>query len=88
MTELHQYGRALLNEKQPKEAMVIFKLNYGKHPKEFTTLMGMMRGYAANGDFKNALKYARQAQAVSPGGGYKTFMDDAIKKLEQGKDIN
>ena len=87
MTELHQYGRALISQKKPKEALSIFKMNYDNHPNEFTPLMGLMRGYSANGDFKNALKYAKQAQSVAPGD-YKAFMEDAIKKLEQGKDMN
>lgn len=88
MNELHQYGRSLLQQKKLDEAMTIFKMNYKKHPAEFTPLVGLMRGYSANGDFKNALKYAKQALPVAPPGPNKTFLEDAIKKLERGTDIN
>ncbi|MGV3657136.1 MAG: DUF2911 domain-containing protein, partial [Chitinophagaceae bacterium] len=88
MTELHQYGRQLLLQKQVKEALEIFKLNHSKHPGQFTTLVGLMRGYSANGDYKNALKYAKQALPLSPPDANKTFVEEAIKKLEAGQDIN
>jgi tetratricopeptide (TPR) repeat protein len=61
MIEVHQYGRQLLTQKKNKEALEIFKSNYDKNPNQFTTLMGLVRGYSANGDYKNALKYANQA---------------------------
>ena len=88
MTELHQYARQLLIQKQAKEALEIFKLNHSKHPGQFTTLVGLMRGYSANGDYKNALKYAKQALPLSPPDANKSFVEGAIKKLEGGQDIN
>src|SRR5215212_4802834 len=68
MNDIHQYGRTLLTMKQPKEALEVFKSNFAKNPNQFTTLMGMTRGYSANGDYKTALTYATQALAVSPAG--------------------
>ncbi len=56
--ELHQYGRQLITQHKNKEALDVFKMNYEKNPNQFTTLVGLTRGYAANGDYKNALKYA------------------------------
>lgn len=88
INELHQYGRSLLQQKKPTEALSVFKMNYQKHPAQFTTLMGLMRGYSAAGDFKNALKYAKQALPVAPDGPNKTFIEEAIKKLGAGTDIN
>src|SRR6476469_8540691 len=82
MVELHQYGRSLLQQKKLAEAMTVFKLNYQKHPTEFTTMMGLMRGYSAMGDFKNALKYAKLALPVTPTGPNETFLEEAIKKLQ------
>src|SRR2546423_3910194 len=58
MIDLHQYGRQLVQEKKFREALDVFKMNYAKNPNQFTTLMGMTRGYSATADFKNALKYA------------------------------
>jgi len=88
MQELHQYGRQLLQQKKTKEALEVFKMNQSKNPNSFTTLMGLTRGYSASGDYKNALKYARTALPLAPNAQNKTIIEEAIKKLEQGKDIN
>ena len=88
MQQVHQYGRQLLQQKKYKEALEVFKLNAAKNPNQFTTLMGLTRGYSANADYKNALKTAKQALPLAPNGQNKTFLEDAIKKLEEGKDIN
>jgi len=88
MQQLHQYGRQLLQQKKNKEALDIFKMNAMKNPNQFTTLMGLTRGYSANGDYKNALKTAKQALLLAPNDQNKTFVEGAIKKLEEGKDIN
>jgi tetratricopeptide (TPR) repeat protein len=87
MQDLHQYGRRLLQQKRTKEAMDIFKMNYQKNPKEFTTLVGMARGYSALADYKNALKFARMALPISDAQN-KTSIEGAIKKLEAGQDMN
>ena len=87
MLELHTYGRKLLAEKKPKEALEVFKLNAQKNPNNFMTYMGLVRGYSANGDFKNALKNAQLAQPLSPDA-QKNTVADMIKKLKDGKDVN
>jgi tetratricopeptide (TPR) repeat protein len=88
MFEMHQYGRQLLQQKKNKEALEIFKMNYDKNPNQFTTLMGLARGYSANGDYKNALKYAKMALPLAPNQQNKSVVESGIKKLEEGKDIN
>ena len=88
MQELHGYGRQLLQQKQAKEAMAIFKTNYDQHPNEYTTLMGLVRGYAANGDYKSALKYANQALAIAPDQPSKNNLQRMIGLLGEGKDVN
>jgi tetratricopeptide (TPR) repeat protein len=88
MIELHQYGRQLLIQKKQKEALDIFKQNHDKHPGQFTTLMGLTRGYSANGDYKSALKYANQALVLAPDPGNKAFIQRMIGQLSEGKDIN
>ena len=88
MQQVHQYGRQLLQQKKNKEALDIFKMNALKNPGQFTTYMGLARGYSANADYKMALKSAKLALPLAPNGQNKSFVEAAIKKLEEGKDIN
>ena len=88
MGDLHQYGRALIAQKKPKEALEVFKMNYDKHPGVFTTNMGLARGYSATGDYKTALTYAQKAQPQAPNKPNKDVVDKAIITLQSGKDIN
>lgn len=88
MFELHQYGRRLLGQKKNKEALEIFKMNYEKNPNQFTTVMGLTRGYSAVGDYKNALKYAQMALPLAPDSNNKNNVEGMIAKLKDGKDVN
>jgi len=88
MNELHQYGRQLIQQKKPAEALEVFKQNFDKHPNQYTTLMGLTRGYSATGDYKSALKYARQALTLAPDQLNKTTVQGAIDKLSADKDVN
>ncbi len=88
MVQIHQYGRSLIAMKKTKEALDIFKMNYEKNPNQFTTLVGLTRGYSANGDYKNALKYANQALPLAPDQQNKTSVASMIDKLKNGKDVN
>ncbi|MDP9229253.1 MAG: DUF2911 domain-containing protein [Bacteroidota bacterium] len=88
MQEVHQYGRQLIQQKKNTQALEVFKMNYSKYPNQFTTLMGLTRGYSANGDLKNALKYAKLALPLAPNQQNKSMLETGIKKLEDGKDIN
>lgn len=88
MNQLHQYGRQLIAQKKNKEALEVFKMNASKNPNQFTTIVGLMRGYSANGDYKTALKYAQQALPMAPNQPNKTNLENMIKKLQEGKDVN
>ena len=88
MQELHQYGRQLIQQKRAKEALEVFKLNAQKNPNQFTTYMGLARGYSANGDYANALKNAQLAQPLAPNQANKDAVDKMIATLKEGKDIN
>jgi tetratricopeptide (TPR) repeat protein len=88
MTDLHQYGRQLLGLKMKKEAFEVFKLNFDKNPNQYTTCMGLTRGYSALGDFKNALKYANLALPLAPDEQNKKTVQAILEKLKEGKDIN
>jgi hypothetical protein len=88
MTEVHGYARQLLVQKKTKEAFDAFKMNHDKYPGQFTTVMGMVRGYSGMGDLKKALEFAKKALPLAPDTNNKNSVSDMIKKLEQGKDIN
>lgn len=88
MQELHQYARQMIRNKKPMEALTAYKMNARKNPNVFTTNMGLARGYSANGDFKNAVKYAKLALAQAPDKPNKDAVEGFVKKLEEGKDIN
>jgi hypothetical protein len=62
-------------------------MNYDKNPNQFTTLVGLARGYSANGDYKAALKYAEQALPLTPAA-QKSSVQTMIDKLKDNKDIN
>lgn len=85
--EIHGYGRSLIAQKKPKEALEVFKMNYDKNPNQMTTLVGLTRGYSANGDYKTALEYANKAMAVTDAQN-KTNIQTMIDKLKAGKDVN
>lgn len=88
MEELHQYARQLVASKKPKEALEVFKMNAQKNPGQFTSTVGLVRGYSAAGDYKTALKYAATAQSMAPDKLNKDSVSEMIEKLKSGKDIN
>jgi hypothetical protein len=85
--QLHTYARQLLQQKKSKEAFEVFKINYDKNPNEFTTQVGMARGYSAIGDYKKALDFAKKALPKADNLN-KPNVERMIKTLQEGKDIN
>ncbi len=88
VTDLHQYGRRLQTAGKKEEALRVFELNAKKHPNEWPVNVGLARGYSSVGRYKDALKYAKLAAAQAPDAQNKKFLEDGIKKLEAGKDLN
>lgn len=86
--DLHQYGRQLLSQKRNAEALDVFKMNHAKNPNQFTTLVGLARGYSGTGDFKNALKYMTQALPLAPNDLNKKSVEGMIEKLKNKQDVN
>lgn len=86
--ELHGYGRQLIGEKKYKEALAIFQKNFEKNGDTWPTHVGLMRGYSANGDLKNALKHAKIALGQAPDDVNKRSLTEMVKTLEAGKAIN
>lgn len=84
-SEMHNYGRQLLNEKKLPEALAVFQKNYDKHKGAWPTNAGMMRIYSAMGDYKKALEFAKAALPQATDEQTKKFLENAIKTLGEGK---
>ena len=86
--QIANYGRTLITQKREKDAMPIFETAMKRFPANSTALMGMARGWSANGDSKKALKFAHDALKVETEAAAKTTIDGLVKKLEKGESIN
>lgn len=88
MLDVHYYGRNLLIQGQAQEAFKVFKMNFDKNPKEYTTNVGMGRAYSALGEYKKAIPYLKTALTVAPDETNRARTEAMIKTLESGKNIN
>lgn len=86
--QIVNYGRTLITQTRPKDAMPVFETAFKRFPTSSTALMGMSRGWTANGDMKKALKFAQDAWKVETNPQTKTTIDGLVKRLEKGEDIN
>jgi hypothetical protein len=82
--EIHQVGRSLLAEGKTEQAMSIFQTNAKRFPNQWPVHVGLMRGYAAQGDAKKALAEAKLALPQAPDEPNKKGLAAAIAKLEKG----
>lgn len=85
--EMHGYGRQLLAEKKPNEALAVFQKNYKKYKGAWPTNVGMMRGLSATGNLKKALEHAKLALAQAPDEENRVGLQTAIKTLSEGKPL-
>ena len=85
--QLHQYAFALKGQKKDAEAYAVWKKNFQQHPDMWFTHSGMARVYSSQGDFDNAVKEMKLAEAAAPEQN-KVFIQTAIKRLEAKDDIN
>jgi hypothetical protein len=87
---LHQYGRQLIAADQKEKALEVFKLNHKNNKGVWPTNYGLARGYSAVGNYKSALKYLKIAKTKVPAGDNQNppLIEQNIKKLEKGEDIN
>jgi hypothetical protein len=85
--DLHQFGRRLLAEKKDKEALEVFQLNFERNGEQWPVHVGLARGYAANGDSKQALEHARKALAQAPDDLNRKNLEAMVKALEAGGPI-
>jgi len=85
--QLHQYAFQLKGDKKDDEAYAVWRKNVKDHPDLWFTHSGMARVYSAQGDFANALKEMKTAQAGAPEQN-QPFIEAFIKRLEAKDDIN
>ncbi len=82
------YGRQLITQKRADKALEVFKASQKRYGDIFGVHNGLMSGYSAKGDFKNAIKFAEKAMAQAPNDTAKKTLEGQITKLKEGKDIN
>jgi tetratricopeptide (TPR) repeat protein len=82
------YGKILIAQKRTAKALDIFKASQKRYGDIFAVNNAMMFGYAANADFKNAIKFAARAMAQAPNDAAKKTIETQLAKLKEGKDIN
>jgi hypothetical protein len=85
--EIHQYGRQLLAEKHPQEALKVFELNAKRNGDNWPVHVGLARGYAAVGDNAKALEHARKAAEQAPDPLNKKSLEAMVKALESGQAV-
>jgi Protein of unknown function (DUF2911) len=82
------YGRILISQKRVDNAMEVLLANQKRYGDVFGVNNGLMSGYSAKADFKNAVKYAEKSMAQAPNDAAKKTLEGQIAKLKEGKDIN
>jgi Flp pilus assembly protein TadD len=85
--DLHQYGRRLIAEKKSAEALKVFLLSLDRNGDQWPVHVGLARGYAANGDPKQALDHARKALPQAPDDLNRKSLEAMITALEAGQTI-
>ncbi len=85
--EMHRYGRQLLAENNLAEALKVFQKNYDQHKGAWPTNAGLMRAYSAMGNYAKALEYAKAALQQAPDEQNKRFLENAIRRLSEGKAV-
>jgi tetratricopeptide (TPR) repeat protein len=86
--EIHQYGRQLLAQGKPKDALAVFETNAKRFGDTWPVHVGLARGYSATGDYKTALKHAEFALPQAPDDINRKSLTDAVARLKQGQDMN
>jgi tetratricopeptide (TPR) repeat protein len=84
------YGRILISQKRPDKAVEVLLAAKTKFGDVAAVNNGLMFGYSAKADYKNALIYADKAMAQVPkdNDAAKKTLEGQIAKLKEGKDIN
>ncbi len=87
-TEIHQYGRRLLQNGDAQAALLVWQKNNQRFGDAWPVHVGLARGYSAVGDYKKALKHAEIAVTQAPDPLNKQNLERAVTTLKAGKDMN
>ena len=88
VTDIHLYGRRLLNQGKKEQAVKVWQLNAKRYGTVWPTNVGLARAYAATGDYKKALGYAQAALKQAPDEANRKTLEGAVKRLEANQDFN
>jgi Tfp pilus assembly protein PilF len=88
-TTISLYFLVFVRERKKKEgeALEISRLNYERNGEQWPVHVGLARGYAANGDPKQALEHARKAAAQAPDALNRQSLEAMVAALEAGRPI-
>ena len=87
--QLYFYGRQLQGQKQPEEALEIFRSVVKRFPDGiYGTILAKARVASSSGDFATALKEAKAAQSASADDQQKAAIQALIDRLEKKEDVN
>jgi hypothetical protein len=63
-------------------------MNFEKHPGDIYTTIGMLLGYAAVGNTKEALKYGDKAMIIATDSNSKAYIERLMTDIKAGKDLS
>jgi Protein of unknown function (DUF2911) len=86
--QLYFYGRQLQGQKQPEEALEVFRSVVKRFPDGIYGHLAKARVASSSGDFATALKEAKAAQSASADDQQKAAIQALIDRLEKKEDIN
>lgn len=80
--QIHQYGRQLLADQQPAEALAVFELNQKRHGDTWPVHLGLARAHAALGHKAKALEHAKIALPQAPDPANRKSIEDLIASMQ------
>lgn len=86
--QTHQVGRQLIGRDRKEEALKIFEINAELNPDTWPVNVGMARGLSALGKYDEAVAYAEAAHNNAPSDFSRSNVENLLKTLKEGKDIN
>lgn len=82
------YGKTLITQKRTDKALEVLLASQKRYGDIFGVNNGLMSGYSAKGDFKNAVRYGEKALLQAPNEAGKKTVEAQLLQLKEGKDIN
>ena len=86
--QIHSWGRGMIAQGKATEALNAYKISEKRFGEAWPVNVSMMRGYSAIGEYGTALGYAKKALAQAPDDQNRQNLENLIKQLEKGEDVN